>query len=141
MPLNPNHVFLRLPSKLWLLRLHAMLFLFFTRSFCCNVQFITHLSDDLEEPAFKEGTALLIKNEAVTIESATEVCVFSPFPRMPDFSLTDANKILKLKGHSDTMPSNDSLTFCKTAQTNKILSYHVKASIKSSNFWKKNSWR
>ena len=122
---------------MWLLRLHAMLFRFFTRSFCCNVQFITHLGDDLEEPIFKNGTALLIKNEAMTIESATEVCVFSPFPKMPEFNLTDAYKNLKSKGHSDTMPSNDSVKLCKTVQTKKFMPHHVKSSRKSSNFWKK----
>ena len=122
---------------MWLLRLYAMLFLFFTRSFCYNVQFITHLGDVLEEPAFKKGTALLIKNEAVTIDSATEVCVFSPFSRMPKFNLTYALKILKSKGHSNTMPSIDSVTLCKTAQTKQIMPYHIKTSKKATTFGKK----
>ena len=55
-----------------------------------NVQFSTHLNDDLERPVFKKGAAFVFKYQAVTSESESKVRVFSPFPQMPAIDISRA---------------------------------------------------
>ena len=55
-----------------------------------QVQFTTHLNDDLEKPVFKKGAAFVFKYQAVTSESESKVRVFSPFPKLPEINITKA---------------------------------------------------
>ena len=86
----------------------------------CDVQFTTHLSDEMEKPVFKKGAAFVFKYQAVTSESESKVRVFSPFPRMPEINLTDAYTILETRGHSDTMNGMDSVKLCKTMKMGEL---------------------
>ena len=62
---------------------------------CAQVQFSTHLNDNLEQPVFKKGAAFVFKYQAVTSESESKVRVFSPFPQMPTISLTRALAVVE----------------------------------------------
>ena len=93
-------------------------FLPFLSSFlnvCADVQFTTYLSDSLDYPVFKKGAAFVFQFQAVTPESECKVRVFSPFPRIPDITLTNAYTILQQRGHSDTLAGMTSVKMCNTA--------------------------
>ena len=62
---------------------------------CAQVQFSTHLNDNLEQPVFKKGAAFVFKYQAVTSESESKVRVFSTFPQMPTISLTRALAVVE----------------------------------------------
>ena len=79
-----------------------------------DVQFTTHLSDALDKPVFKKGSAFVFKYQAVTPESESKVRVFSPFPKIPEINLTDAYRILQTRGHTDSMNGMDIVKLCRT---------------------------
>ena len=55
-----------------------------------QMQFTTHVGDDLAKPVFKKAAAFVFKYQAVTSESGSNVRIFSPFPRIPAINLTQA---------------------------------------------------
>ena len=79
-----------------------------------DVQFTTHLSNALDKTVFKKGAAFVFKYQAVTPESESKVRVFSPFPKIPEINLTDADTLLQTRGHTDLMTGMDTVKLCRT---------------------------
>ena len=80
-----------------------------------EVQFSTHLNDESDTPIFKKGAAFVFKYQAWTSKSESKVSVFSPFPRLPEISLTEAYSLVTHKGHNDTMARMNTVKRCQTA--------------------------
>ena len=80
-----------------------------------EVQFSTHLNDESDTPIFKNGAAFVFKYQPMTSESESKVRVFSPFPRLPDFNLTETYSLVAHRGHSDTMTGMNTVKRCQTA--------------------------
>ena len=60
-----------------------------------QMQFTTHVGDDLAKPVFKKGAAFVFKYQAVTSESESKARNFSPFPRIPAINLTQARYMVE----------------------------------------------
>ena len=86
------------------------------RNFHYDVQFRTHLGDDLESTAFNKRAACVFKHQAVTSASESKVRVFSPIPRMLEIKRSDAYRIVISKGHSDTLSGMATVKLCETAR-------------------------
>ena len=80
-----------------------------------DVQFSTHLNDDSDTPIFKKGAVFVFKYQAVTSESESKVRVFSPFPRLPEISLTEVYSLVAQRGHSDTLAGMNTVKRCQSA--------------------------
>ena len=80
-----------------------------------DVQFSTHLNDDSDTPIFKKGAVFVFKYQAVTSESESKVRVFSPFPRLPEISLTEVYSLVAHRGHSDTLAGMNTVKRCQSA--------------------------
>ena len=57
---------------------------------------VTHLNDQPVVPVFKKGATSLFKDQAVASKSESKIRVFSPFPKIPDVTLTEAEEFLIL---------------------------------------------
>ena len=69
----------------------------FTSQVCVAItHYSTLLNDNPEVPVIKKGAAFLFKYQAVTSESESKVCVFSPFPKLPEVNLTEVERLLAL---------------------------------------------
>ena len=80
-----------------------------------EVEFSTHLIDELDIPIFTKGAAFVFKYQAVTSESESNVRVFSPFPRLPEINLTEAYSLVAHSGDSDKLAGMNTVKPCQTA--------------------------
>ena len=60
-----------------------------------QMQFTTHVGDDLAKPVFEKGAAFVFKYQAGTSKSESKIRIFSPSPRIPAINLTQATYIVE----------------------------------------------